>query len=66
MQISVFDEGREILPQENFNLIKARTSENSPLSNKIEIIFIIEHITEKEKLFPTSCHQHVKILCISP
>ena len=50
----------------SFNLIESRTSENALLSNKIEIIFIIELITEKIKLSQASFHEYLKIWHINP
>ena len=47
-------------PRKDLNLILSRTSENDPLSNKMEIIFIIEPIVETKKLSPTCPCQHFR------
>ena len=41
--------------------MQSRTSEHAPLSNKKEIIFIIDLQAEKENYFLTCLHQHLKI-----
>ena len=65
MQALALDGEEESYLRKNFSLIHSRTSENAPLSNKIEVILIIEPTTEKKKLSPTSFHPHLKIWCIN-
>ena len=40
------------LPSEIFEVTPSRTSENALLQNRIQIVFIIDHYVEKEKLTP--------------